>query len=359
MCSGSSSPNRELKADFDQLRAVLANQVPDRPVLFELFLNEHLYDRLTPKPPPQEDAQFGKELQVMLAYHRAGYDYHNLKIPGFDFPCGRDYSTKTVDLNEGGLITDWQSFENYSWPNPESAAYQMLHQLTELLPEGMILIIYGPCGVLENTISIIGFEALCFMEVAQPDLLAAVFNQPGSRLLRYYEIACQHPAVGACMGNDGRGFNTQTLLSPTRMRRNIFPWHKNIIQTVHRTGKPVIQHSCGDFEGILDDLDRLEIDARHSYEDNILPVEQAYLRYHDRFAALGGIDVDFLCRSSPEAVYQRASALLDLTAEQGGYAVGSGNSIPDYVPDENYFTMIAGGKLDGIVCAVSSCSRSL
>ncbi len=340
MYRGSSIPNRKIKADFDQLLAVLANQVPDRPVLFEFFLNERLYDRLAPDSPAQEDAHLGEELQMMLAFHRAGYDYHNLKIPGFDFPCGRDTSTQTVDLNEGGLITDWPSFENYPWPNPESASYQILDQLADLLPDGMKLIIYGPCGVLENTISIIGFETLCFMEVEQPDLLAAVFNQVGSRLLRYYELACQHPAVGACIDNDDWGFNTQTLLSPAQMRRNIFPWHKKIIQTVHRTGKPVILHSCGYFEGILDDLDRLEIDARHSYEDNILPVEQAYRRYHDRFAVLGGIDVDFLCRSSPEAVYQRASGLLDLTAEQGGYALGSGNSIPDYVPDENYFAMI-------------------
>jgi uroporphyrinogen decarboxylase len=28
------------------------------------------------------------------------------------------------------------------------------------------------------------------------------------------------------------------------------------------------------------------------------------------------------------------------TAERGGYALGSGNSIPDYVPDESYFAII-------------------
>ena len=40
-----------------------------------------------------------------------------------------------------------------------------------------------------------------------------------------------------------------------------------------------------------------------------------------------------------EQIRQRSRALLELTA-QGGYALGSGNSIPEYVPDDNYFAMI-------------------
>jgi uroporphyrinogen decarboxylase len=81
------------------------------------------------------------------------------------------------------------------------------------------------------------------------------------------------------------------------------------------------------------------IDGRHSYEDNILPVERAYELHIDKFAILGGIDLDFICRAKPEEVYQRAKKLLIQSADRGGYALGTGNSVPDYVPDENYFAM--------------------
>jgi uroporphyrinogen decarboxylase len=70
-----------------------------------------------------------------------------------------------------------------------------------------------------------------------------------------------------------------------------------------------------------------------------LPVEEAYSLYGSRIAILGGIDVDFLCRSSPIEIKKRTDKLLDLT-KSGGYALGSGNSIPDYVPIENYLAMI-------------------
>ncbi len=72
----------------------------------------------------------------------------------------------------------------------------------------------------------------------------------------------------------------------------------------------------------------------------MIPVEEAYERWHDRFAILGGIDVDFVCRSTPEQVYTRCRAMLERTAGRGGYALGTGNSVPSYVPDEQYFAIL-------------------
>jgi uroporphyrinogen decarboxylase len=173
-----------------------------------------------------------------------------------------------------------------------------------------------------------------------PELVQAIFNQVGSRLVRYYEVVAAHPAVGACISNDDWGFKTQTMLSTRQMRKYVFPWHQQIVMAIHAAGKPAILHSCGHFERILDDLVKLGYDGRHSYEDTILPVEQAYELYRDQFAILGGIDLDFICRSTPDQVYARAKRLLEQTTSRGGYALGTGNSVPDYVPDENYFAML-------------------
>jgi uroporphyrinogen decarboxylase len=46
-------------------------------------------------------------------------------------------------------------------------------------------------------------------------------------------------------------------------------------------------------------------------------------------------------RSEPDAVYRRAKAMLERSADRGGYALGTGNSVPEYVPQEHYFAMIA------------------
>ena len=205
----------------------------------------------------------------------------------------------------------------------------------------MKLIAYGPNGILENAIDLVGYEALCLMIYDDKQLVYDIFEQVGTRLVRYYELAARYECVGACISNDDWGFKTQTLLSPSDLRRFVFPWHKRIVATVHAAGKPVILHSCGFFFKIMGDIiDDIKFDGRHSYEDTIMPVEEAYEQYHDRIATLGGIDVDFVCRSTPEEVYARSAAMLERSAGRGGYALGTGNSVPDYVPDANYFAMI-------------------
>jgi uroporphyrinogen decarboxylase len=333
-------PENPGEPDFENLLAVLRREVPKRATLFEFFLNQRLHDRLAPIPEGDADSPYAAQRQVMRAYRQAGYDFANVLIPGFDFPSERITGTRTISINEGGLIHNRHSFESYPWPEPESADYAILDALAAELPAGMKLIGYGPNGVLENAIQVVGYERLCYLLADDPPLVNEIFAQIGERLVRYYQIVAAHPAVGACIDNDDWGFKTQTMLSPSQMRQYVFPWHLQIVKAVHEAGKPVILHSCGHFDRVLDDMVTMGIDARHSYEDNILPVEKAYDLHHNRFAILGGIDLDFICRVTPEEVYDRSKALLDQTAKRGGYALGTGNSVPDYIPDANYFAMI-------------------
>ena len=48
-----------------------------------------------------------------------------------------------------------------------------------------------------------------------------------------------------------------------------------------------------------------------------------------------------LCRKTPQEIYERSCKMLEKTQDKGGYALGSGNSIPYYVPFENYLAMIS------------------
>ena len=55
---------------------------------------------------------------------------------------------------------------------------------------------------------------------------------------------------------------------------------------------------------------------------------------------LGGIDVDFLCRHTPAEVREYTMRTLDVCAQGGGYATGTGNTVANYVPVENYLAML-------------------
>ena len=325
--------------NFNNLLKVLEGKAPERPTLFELFMNKPIYERLAGRPSPEFDTV---EYIIFLAeaFAAAGYDYAHVRASEFGFPVHRE-GKKTISLNSGAGITDRRAFEEYPWPDPEAADYSKLEKAAPHLPQGMKLIPIGPGGVLENVTALIGYEDMCMMLYDDPELLQDIFNAVGERILRYYELSVNYDIVGAIMSNDDWGFNTQPFLSVKDMREYVYPWHKKIVETAHKAGKPVILHSCGNFDEIMDDvIDVLKYDGKHSYEDIILPVEEAYERWGSRIAILGGIDVDFMIRSTPEEIQKRCRAMLERVGDRGGYALGTGNSVPEYIPQENYFAMI-------------------
>ena len=99
--------------------------------------------------------------------------------------------------------------------------------------------------------------------------------------------------------------------------------------------------SCGNFSGIFNELyEKIGFDGKHSFEDSIMPVETAYDNYGDKIAILGGIDMDFMCRSDEESIRKRCFAMLEKSEDKGGYALGSGNSIAKYMPLKNYIALL-------------------
>lgn len=334
---------RKYPADFTQLEKVLRRQKSDRPVLFEYFVNGDLISYVNGESFAALYNRVDQIRAIIRFFHKAGYDYATIPsryFNAFSFDNTGHEKKATVSLNEGSAITDRKSFDSYHWPNPEQANYELLQTLATELPSGMKFIVSAPGGVLENVIDLAGFERLCFMIYEDEGLAKAIFDEVGARLLRFYEICSDIESVGALIVNDDWGFKTQTMLSPDMLRQFVFPWHKKIVETIHQNGKYAILHSCGNLSEVMDDIvEELKYDAKHSFEDNILPVEEAWKLWRDRIAILGGIDMDFLVRRKPEIIKERCGKLLELTGSKA-YALGSGNSIPTYVPIENYLAMI-------------------
>ena len=69
------------------------------------------------------------------------------------------------------------------------------------------------------------------------------------------------------------------------------------------------------------------------------PQEEDWQQWGGRIAILGGIDIVFLATRTPAEVAARAAPRLELTGSKG-YALGSGNSIPPFIPVENFLAMI-------------------
>jgi len=208
------------------------------------------------------------------------------------------------------------------------------------LPEGM-MIIPRVAGVFENVSFLTGIEELSYLLVDDPELVSDLFDKVGEIIFTVAETLLDMERVGALFMGDDLGFRTGTLLSPDHLRQYVFPWQKRICEAAHRRGAPFLLHCCGNIERIMEDLiDYVGIDAKHSFEDAIMPVEEVVARYSGRIAILGGVDMDLLTRGTEQEVRTRVRHIIEKCAPTGRFALGTGNTVASYINVNNYLAML-------------------
>lgn len=337
--------------DFARLRRVLTREgEPDRVPFYELFADQEIMAAVLGRPV----LTLGDRLEFQ---QRLGYDYVTVWVRGVDFPTAGQASTadtaalrreaRTFNTAAQGVIRTWADYERYPWPDPARADYGEIEEAARLMPDGMKAVVLTG-HVLETPMSIMGYETLAFLTYDQPDLVAAVFERVGGLYEAIYRDLSGMDAVGAVLISDDLAFKTQTLMPPAFLRRYVFPWYRRYAAISHARGIPVILHSCGNLAAVMDDIIACGIDAKHSFEDQILPVGEAKRRYGGSLAMLGGLDLDFLCRATPAEVSARTRETLADCMPGGGYALGTGNSVANYIPLENYLAMLDEGRKSGV-----------
>ncbi|MDZ7392057.1 MAG: hypothetical protein ONB25_04020 [candidate division KSB1 bacterium] len=297
-----------------------------------------------------ERSQRERYLQnVIQVWYRLGYDCVRLERPlpfAKKFTVAQDPGTSFqrdrawADLH-GGVIRSREDLERYEWPRVEDADLFELEYVNSHLPEGMGLLSCHAGGIFEHLSQIMSYEGLCLAVHDDPELVQQLVDRLGGIFEGYYRRLLSLDRLVAIFQGDDMGFRSGTLIAPDHLRRYVLPWHRRLAHLAHEHGVPYFLHSCGNLDAIMTDLlDVVHIDAKHSFEDAILPVEEFQAQYQGRVGVLGGVDVNILAGGTAEQVRQRTRQLIEICGARGRYAVGSGNSIPSYVPVGNYLAMV-------------------
>ncbi len=368
-----SAPERQ--PDFENLRRAILRQGPPGPVpFFELFadpgmveavleekfpVNLHRYiEEPTLEPEADELPGLMKSLEMYVRFcYEMGYDYVFM-VTGFSLRRSFKVADDTAGVqnwldgqrywqDEGsGPIQSWADFEAYPWPKAEELNHLALEFVNRIVPEGMKIAAFGYGGIFENSTWLMGLEPFSYALRDEPDLVEAICERVGELATATAAYAATIDNVEMMFLSDDLGFYSGTLVSPDVIRRYVIPHYKKIAEATHRAGNLLVLHSCGNVYKLMDDfIDDVGIDAKHSYEDKILPVEEAYRRWGDRVAVLGGVDMDLLGRGTEEQVRARTRQILEVCGVKGtGYALGTGNTAANYIPRQNYLAMLDEGR---------------
>lgn len=250
-----------------------------------------------------------------------------------------------------GPIQSRADFEAYPWRDIpklfDEATRQHYDAFTAAIPAGMKAVGGVGNGVFEISEDLVGLEYLPFMQIDAPELYADLYTKIGDLMVTIWTAFLDRYAddYAVCRIGDDLGFKASLLTNPQTVREHVLPQYKRLIDLIHSYGKPFLWHSCGNIFEVMDDFIALGIDAKHSNEDAIAPFDEWIDKYGDRIGLLGGFDMVFLGTRSPGEVYDAVvEAGTRFRAKANGYALGSGNSIPEYVPVDNYLAMVRGAQ---------------
>jgi uroporphyrinogen decarboxylase len=276
------------------------------------------------------------------------YDCIPLEIP-LNCPLGQGQGGGVSRASESlAVIRSREEFEKYPWPPvSDPLDFKPFETVAALLPPG-VKILGGVCaGPFEWVSWMMGVMGLAYALADDPGLVADMFRTVGNLHVSAVRQLAGWDAIGALRQGDDLGFKTSTFLSPEQLRKYVFPIYRQMAAEAHARGKPFILHSCGNLKEVYEDLiEYCRIDAKHSFEDVILPVQEFKKQYGRRITPLGGLDVDLLCRGSEREIRAYTRRCIEACFSDGYWALGTGNSLTNYLPVDHYIWALE----EGIAC---------
>jgi uroporphyrinogen decarboxylase len=287
---------------------------------------------------------------VIAFWHAMGYDFVRVEV-SLPLPAIAHVTKDTAKV-EGqtnrawqsmteGVITTWGQFEKYPWPQITDSCFYMHEYVCSHLPEGMGFTSCHAGGVYEHLSRLVSYEGLSMMLYDDPALFKAITDKIGGLLEEYNRRLLQLDGLFAVFQGEDFGHGMGTLISPKAIRDYFLPWHKKYARMAHEAGKLYFLHSCGKMDAVMEDLiTDVKIDAKHSFQERVAPVIEWKNRYGDRIGIIGGVDIDVLTTYAPGELRKYVRHIIDECSPGGRFALGSGNSIPSYIPVENYLVML-------------------
>jgi uroporphyrinogen decarboxylase len=333
--------------DYRHMLDVMANRRPARLPIYEHIISPLIMEHVLGAPFASLEQGDARDLEEFFRQYCRFWPLMTYDTVSYEVCITEILPEHGAIMGGKGPIQSRADFERYPWDELPvrywAYAGPKFEALSRHMPGGMMALGGIGNGVFEISEDLVGFESLAYLQADDPQLFAELYVRIGDLMVTIWEefLARYAGPFAICRFGDDLGFKTSTLVSPKTIRDHVLPQYRRVIGLIRGAGKPFLWHSCGSIFSIMDDVIALGIDAKHSNEDCIAAYEQWIARYGDRIGLLGGIDLDILCVKTPDEIY-------DIVLERGtkyrclarGYALGSGNSIPDYVPLEGYLAML-------------------
>lgn len=264
----------------------------------------------------------------------------------FSLDIGRDlikperlwFGTKWKDINKKPF-KDIRSLREYAKTVPVGISREMKEEIKDTLKlayEANLLVVAQLAGVLSYGWSMMGFEDFLVSLMVDMDEAREVIDLIVQRNCSYAEDLAELGIEAVFLSDDIAG-NDGILISPEKYREIIKPSMKKIIDACG--DMYVIYHSDGNIDPVLPDLIEIGIDGFQSIEYGQMDLRQTREKYRN-LALFGNVDMSIIHLGTPEEIDNLVREAVEAGSSGGGYAVCSDNSIPAFIPVENFMAYV-------------------
>lgn len=181
------------------------------------------------------------------------------------------------------------------------------------------------------------------------DFVVMLFERPDQmhqkakeKLEKAKELAVKQRDAGAdfIIQNSDFGFNSGPFISPTHFKEFVTPYMTEFVRFVHDLGLPIILHSDGNINDILDQIYSTGIDGYQSVDpQGHMDIKQVRKDYPD-WILMGNVPCNLLQDDDESKIRQAVRECMELGGVGKPYIFSTSNCIFEGMPAENYKIML-------------------
>jgi uroporphyrinogen decarboxylase len=184
-----------------------------------------------------------------------------------------------------------------------------------------------------------GMQNLLMDFYDHPKFVQELFNTIADYNITQLMEASKYDIDAVYFGDDW-GQQRGLLMGPKLWREFIYPVLERMYHAVHKVGKYVFIHSCGDVDELFEDLIALGVNCFNPFQPEVMDVPDLLRKYRHRLTFHGGLSTQkVLPYGTIDEVRAETCRLLEL-GRQGGYIFAPAHDVEGDVPVENMLVFI-------------------
>jgi uroporphyrinogen decarboxylase len=234
-----------------------------------------------------------------------------------------------------GMIHTREDFENI-FKLPEPSESNFINNAREFIKyKGE----YCACACIRlgigATLLSMGLEAFSYAMVDDPQLIIDIHDSYADWTAEVVPIM-EEVGFDVIWAFDDVAFNSGPVFNPDFYKKYILPKEKSIVD---KFSKPLITHSDGNMNGLIDAWLMLEQKAIHPIQPDVMDIQKIKEQYGDKVCIVGNVSMDALVNKQPDDIEQIVYELMINIGKKRGYIISSSNSLTDNMKPENVLAM--------------------